>query len=426
MPTDPRRASLRRMKNLALASLAATLAGFALSIAMGAQGAWSWVRAFCEAATVGALADWFAVVALFRRPLGLPIPHTAIIPANKARIGDNLATFVRDHFLDPGTLLEKIRVFDPAARLGQWLSDPRQARVVAGSARAWAVHALNLLDEQAVQGAIQTFVVRRLREWNAAATIGEVLTVLSRDGRHHVLLDEALGRLGAYLHEEQVQQRAADLMVKYARKEWPRIAKAVNLVKSVDDIADSLADRLARAVLDELHDVLAQPDHPLRRDYEAWVAAYVRRLRDDPDLQTRVDEFKQRIIDHPQLQEYVSGIWREVHDSIKRDLFSEDSVLARHLERTLMSLGRNLGEDPELRRAINQHVLSGAERLASTLRLGVTEHIAQTVKSWDERHLVDELELSMGRDLQYIRFNGMVVGGMIGLLLHAGVTLAGR
>ncbi|ALM86305.1 DUF445 domain-containing protein [Bordetella sp. N] len=426
LPIDPRRASLRRMKNLALASLAVTLAGFALSIAMGAQGAWSWVRAFCEAATIGALADWFAVVALFRRPLGLPIPHTAIIPANKARIADSLAVFVRDHFLDPTTLLEKIRVFDPAERLGQWLADPRQARVVAGSARTWAVHALNLLDEQAVHGAIQTFVVRKLREWNAAATLGEVLTVLSRDGRHHVLLDEALQRLAAYLHDEGVQERAAAMMVKYARKEWPRIAKAINLVKSVDDIADSLADRLARAVLDELHDVLAQPEHPLRRDYEAWVGAYVRRLRDDPDLQTRVDELKQRIIDHPQLQDYVRGIWREVHDSLKRDLFNEDSVLARHLEQTLMSLGRNLGQDPELRKAINQHVLSGAERLASTLRIGVTDHIAQTVKGWDERHLVDELEMSMGRDLQYIRFNGMVVGGIIGLLLHAVVLLAAR
>jgi uncharacterized membrane-anchored protein YjiN (DUF445 family) len=412
------------MKNWALASLAATLAGVALSYAMGGQGPWSWLRAFCEAATIGALADWFAVVALFRRPLGLPIPHTAIIPANKARIADNLAAFVRDHFLDSASLLERLRVFDPAARLGQWLSDPRQARVVAGTARTWALHALDLLDEQAVREAIHAFVVKRLGAWNAAQTAGEVFELLARDGRHHVLLDEALNRLAAYLHDEPVKARASALMVKYARKEWPRMAKAMNLVKPVDDIADSLADRLARALLDELHDVLAQPEHPLRRDYEAWIGSYVSRLRDDPALQGQVDIIKQRLIAHPQVREYVQGIWDEVRESLRRDLFSNESVLGKHLEQTLLALGRNLGADPELRHAINQHVLAGADRLAAGLREGITTHIAQTVKTWDEREFVNELELSIGRDLQYIRFNGMVVGGLIGLALHGGVWLA--
>jgi uncharacterized membrane-anchored protein YjiN (DUF445 family) len=412
------------MKNWALASLAATLAGVALSYAMGGTGPWAWVRAFCEAATIGALADWFAVVALFRRPLGLPIPHTAIIPANKERIADNLAAFVRDHFLDPASLLERLRVFDPAARLGQWLSDPRQARVVAGTARTWALHALNLLDERAVREAIHGFVVKRLEGWNAAQTAGDLFELLARDGRHHVLLDEALNRLATYLQGEPVKARASALMVKYARKEWPRMAKALNLVRPVDDIGDSLADRLARALLDELHDVLAQRDHPLRRDYEAWLGGYVTRLRDDPDLQRQVDGLKQRILAHPQVRDYVQGIWDAVQESLRRDLSSTDSTLGRHLEQTLLALGRNLGKDPELRRAINQHVLEGAERLAGGLRHGITDHIAQTVKGWDERQFVDELELSIGRDLQYIRFNGMLVGGLIGLALHACVRLA--
>lgn len=414
------------MKNWALASLAFTLSGFALSYAMGAQGAWSWVRAFCEAATVGALADWFAVVALFRHPLGLPIMHTAIIPSNKARIADSLAAFVRDNFLDPATLLAKLKIFDPAARLGQWLGDPRQARVVAGTARVWALQALDLLDEQAVREAIQGFVIKRLQSWNAAGTAGEVLQVLTRDGRHHALLDEALTRLAGYLEDEQVQARAAGLMVKYARKEWPKLAKALNLVKSVDDIADGLAERLSRAMLDELHDVLAQPAHPLRRDYEEWVAAYVQRLGADPALQEQVDDIKRRIIAHPQVQEYVQGIWDEVRDSLRADLSRRNSALGRHLEQTLLALGRNLGSDPQLRDAINQHVLAGAERLAASLRSGVTDHIAQTVKSWDERQLVDELELSVGRDLQYIRFSGLVVGGLIGLTLHFFVWILGH
>src|SRR5690606_25295052 len=152
---DSSRVALRRMKIGAAALLATMLAGFITSHAMGGQGAWAWVRAFCEAATVGALADWFAVVALFRHPLGLPIPHTAIIPGNKERIGDNLAVFVRDHFLDPDTLLEKLKIFDPAARLGEWLSEPEQAKRVSEAARQIAVQVLDLLDETAVRKVIQ-------------------------------------------------------------------------------------------------------------------------------------------------------------------------------------------------------------------------------------------------------------------------------
>jgi len=413
------------MKLGALGLLAAALAGFALSHAMGGQGAWAWVRAFCEAAAVGALADWFAVVALFKRPLGLPIPHTAIIPSNKARLADNLAVFVRDHFLDPDALLARLKVFDPASRLGTWLSEPAQARAVAAMVRTWLSEALDLLDERAVRDAIQGFVVSRLRAWDAGATAGEVLGLLTRDGRHHQLLDEALRRLGGYLNDEGVKARVSGLMVKYARKEWPKIVGTVNLVRSVDSIADSLADRLARAMLDELQEVLSRPDHPLRRDYEEWVEAYVARLRDDEALREQIDRIKSRLIDQPTVRDYVQGLWGEIHAALRRNLDSDASPLVRHLERSLLGLGRQLAGSPALRDAINEHVMTGARSLAARLRAGVTEHIAQTVKGWDERRLVQELELSVGRDLQYIRYNGTLVGGLIGVVLHALVVTLG-
>jgi len=423
MTDDPRPAQLRRMKAIALAMLLAMLAGFLLSHAMGNRGAWAWVSAFCEAATVGALADWFAVVALFRHPLGLPIPHTAIIPRGKARIADSLAAFVRDHFLEPQSLLQRLEVFDPAARLGQWLSRPEQSARLAQAARGWMLQALDLLDERAVREGIQAFVVARLRAWDAAATAGEVLGLLTADGRHQALLDEALRRLGRYLDDDAVKQRASALLVKHARREWPRLVGTVDWVKPVEGIADGLAERIARALLDELNDVLSQPEHPLRRDYERWLQDYVARLRTDPALAGRVDEIKQRLIDHPSVQAYVQGLWDQVHAALRRDLERADGALARHLEQSLAGLGQALGRDPALREAINQHVLGGAEKLAGRLRGGVTEHIAQTVKGWDERHLVRQLELSVGRDLQYIRFNGTLVGGLIGLLLHAAITL---
>ncbi|MBN9638071.1 MAG: DUF445 domain-containing protein [Achromobacter sp.] len=412
------------MKIAALALLAAMISGFITSHVMGGQGAWAWVRAFCEAATVGALADWFAVVALFRRPMGLPIPHTAIIPSNKDRIGDNLAVFVRDHFLDPDTLMAKLRGFDPAARLSRWLARPKQAHALSDGARRVALQTLDLLDDHAVRGVIQEFVVKNLRRWDAAGTAGEVLGLLTRDGRHQELLDAAMERLGGYLGDEDVKERASALLVKFARKEWPRIIAAVDVIASVDGIADNLADRLARALVQELRDVLSEPDHPVRRDYEAWVLDYIARLGADPALAAQVEAMKQRAIDHPKVQEYVQGLWDDIHAALRRDLSDEHSALASHLESALLALARKLGEDPDLREAINSHVLGAARRLTGRLRIGVTEHISRTVKLWDERHLVDELELSVGRDLQYIRFNGTLVGGLIGVLLHAAVLLA--
>lgn len=419
---DPRRAQLRRLKTSAVILLLAMLTGFVISHINGERGIWAWVGAFCEAATVGALADWFAVVALFRRPLNLPIPHTAIIPRNKARIADSLAVFVRDHFLEPEALLAKLKVFDPATRLGQWLAQPEQARMLAGMARGWAVQALDLLDEAAVRRAIQGFVVDQLRQWNAAATAGDLLGLLTADNRHQRVLDEGLKRVAHWLDKESVRQHASALIVRYIRKEWPKLASTVDWVKPIDEIGDTLADRLARAGLEELQQVLSQPEHPLRQDYARWLGNYMQRLREDPALAEKVNTLKLQMIDHPALQDYVQGLWQRVQSYLRDDLSHADSVLAGHLERSLGKLGLAIGNDPALRDALNQHMLSGAERLTNRLRDGVTVHIAQTVKSWDEKKLVDQLELSVGRDLQYIRFNGTLVGGLIGLLLH-GLTV---
>jgi uncharacterized membrane-anchored protein YjiN (DUF445 family) len=418
-PCDPRRAQLRRLKGYALAMLLAMLAGFIVSHLNDERGIWAWVGAFCEAATVGALADWFAVVALFRRPLNLPIPHTAIIPRNKERIADSLAVFVRDHFLEPQALLAKLKVFDPATRLGEWLSQPAQARMLAGMARGWAVQALDLLDEAAVRRSIQGFVVQQLRQWNAAATAGDLLGLLTADNRHQRVLDEGLTRIGRWLDTDSVRQQASALIVRYIRKEWPKLASTVDWVKPVDEIGDSLADRLACAALEELQAVLSQPEHPLRQDYARWLGDYMRRLREDPALANRVDALKQQMLDHPALQDYVQGLWQRVHGFLREDLAREDSALAGHLERSLGQLGAAISRDMALRDALNQHMLAGAGKLTNRLRAGVTTHIAQTVKGWDEEKLVEQLELSVGRDLQYIRFNGSLVGGLIGLLLHA-------
>lgn len=420
--TDVRLQSLRRMQRVALGLLGLAIVGLITATAFGGAGAWGWVKAFCEAAAIGALADWFAVVALFRRPLGLPIPHTAIIPANKVRIADNLAVFVRDHFLDPKTLLEKIAVFDPAARLSQWLADPLRVQAWVHAARQWGLQALDWLDDRRLQQGLKDIALDALQRWDAAQTAGQVLTVLTRDGRHQDLLDGALDKIGEFLNQDDVKQRVSALLVKHARKEWPTIVGLVNAVKSVDSLADALADKLANALMAELQDILRDPDHPVRVAYGEKVDAFISRLRTDPALAARVQELKAQLIDNPAVQTYVEGLAQEAKDWLRRDLSDPNSHLGLHLHAALSGIGSKLASDATLREAINTHILSAAAQLAQDLRGGVTEHIASTVKGWDDRALVREMELSVGKDLQFIRLNGTLVGGVVGVLLYALTT----
>ncbi len=416
---DPRVAALQRMKWSAAALLGAALAGLVLARWRGGQGAWAWIEAFCEASAVGAFADWFAVVALFRRPLGLPLPHTAIIPRSKARVADGLAAFVRDHFLSADTLLARLAVFDPAGRLADWLADPARVRDWVIEGRRWALKAVDLFDDDRMRRATLDLVVSQVRRWDAAATTAEVLSLLTQGGRHHELLDAGLQKLGGFLAEDEVKARVSELMVRHARKEWPKVIGMVELVTPAARIADGLADKLSASVLGELRDVLAQPDHPVRLRYEAWLADFIVRLRNDEPLVAAFERVKERAITDPAMLDYVASIWSDIKQMLRRDLADEHSAIALHVEQAMRDVGARLAADAGLRASLNEHLMSAAGQLADKLRDGVTHHIAQTVKDWDDRQLVAELELSVGKDLQFIRLNGTVVGGLVGLALHA-------
>ena len=421
---DTRAALLRRWKRIALSLLLLALGGLTLAHAMGGAGGWGWLRAFCEASAVGAIADWFAVVALFRYPLGIKIPHTAIIPQSKERIADGLAGFVRDNFLDPQAILAKLAVFDPARKLGEWLTDAQRLRFWVGQAQRWAIGLLDTFDDKRLQQATLELIALQLRRWDAAPTAGDVLGLLTQNGRHHQLLDAGLQQLAAFLAQDEVKANVSQLMIKHARREWPKIIATLEVVANVPNLADSLADRLSASILAELHEVLAQPEHPVRQRYEAWLKDFVERLRTDPELIASVNQMKERVLADPAMQTFVSSLWIDIKQLLRRDLAGEDSTVARYTERALRAIGQRLAGDESLRGAINEHVLSAAAHLAGDLRAGITSHIAQTVKAWDDRQLVRELELSVGRDLQFIRINGTLVGGLIGLLLHAVAVLA--
>jgi len=414
-------AALRRMKLGALALLGLAVAGLLVShvaLARGGGPAWGWIEAFCEAAGVGAMADWFAVVALFRHPMGLPLPHTAIIPQNKERIADSLAEFVRDHFLEPHELVAKLAVLDPAQRLGAWLADAARVRHWVGEARRWAIAGLDLFDDERMRRATLELVVAQARRWNSAATAADVLALLTRGGRHHELLDAGLEKIGGFLAEDEVKARVSELMVRHARKEWPKVIGMVELVTPVARVADGLADKLSASVLGELRDVLSQPDHPVRRRYDRWLQEFIERLRGDDALVAAFERVKERAITDPAVLEYAGTIWNDIKRLLQADLADERSALAEHVAQAMRDVGDRLREDASLRASLNEHLLSAAGTIAANLRAGVTTHIAQTIKDWDDRQLVEQLELSVGRDLQFIRINGTVVGGIAGLALH--------
>jgi uncharacterized membrane-anchored protein YjiN (DUF445 family) len=410
------------MKLVALGCLLLSLAGLGLSLAMGARGPWAWLKAFCEAAAIGGLADWFAVVALFRHPLGLPIPHTALIPQGKHRIADSLAGFVRDNFLHPEVLLRKLEILDPAARLGDWLRVPANLAQVTGPVRSMAIEALSLFNEQAVRRALGEFLVARALSWNATATAASVLDVMTKAGRHQDVLDGALSKLRDYLATPEVRALVASRLVKFSRAQWPKATSLVDTIANVDKMADSLSDKLALQLVEEVQTALAQPDHAVRRQFDGWIVEFIERLCQDPDFARDVNAMKDRIVQSDDVRAYLDGVWTEVRATIERDLRRDDSVLIRHLDQSLASLGDRLGRDPGLAQAINEHVLSSAARMVGGMREGITHHIATTVKAWDDRSLVRQIELSVGRDLQYIRLNGTLVGGVIGLVLY-GVTV---
>ena len=415
---DPRVAALQRMKWLALALLAAALAGLALAVWRGGQGAWGWVEAFCEASAVGAIADWFAVVALFRHPLGLPLPHTAIIPRSKERLADGLAHFVRDHFLEPTSLVLRLAELDPARRLGDWLADPAHVRAWVGEGRRWALKAVGLFDDERMRRATLEVVVAQARRWNSAATAAEVLTLLTQGGRHHELLDAGLEKIGGFLAEDEVKSRVSDLMVRHARKEWPKVVGMVELVTPVARMADGLASKLSASVLGELRDVLSQPDHPVRQRYDVWLAGFIDRLRGDENLVSAFERVKERAISDPAVLDYAASVWSDLKRLLQADLADEHSALAEHVAQAMRDVGDRLRDDVSLRASLNEHLLSAAGQVATNLRAGITTHIAQTIKDWDDSRLVQELELSVGRDLQFIRINGTLVGGLAGLALH--------
>ncbi len=386
------------------------------------RGLWlNGVKAIAEAAMVGALADWFAVVALFRRPLGLPIPHTAVIARNQERIGRNLATFVRDKFLDVPSLVALIRRHDPAERLAQWLTAPGHAALLGQQATRLALAALETVQDAQVERFIQKAARALIGQVDMSRALAAVLDTLTHNGRHQALLDDVLAKLIELMQNEPTRAWVAQTIVTWLKKDHPRTEK---LLPS-DWLGDKGSALLARALESLMADVAANPQHALRSQFDTVVQRFIERLRTDPDWARKGEQIRAYLQTDRMVGGYVQTLWLDLRHALQRDLADTDSVLARQVGKLGVWLGESLAGDAALRHAFNERLEQWVQGLAPDVSAFIAQHIEDTVRRWDTEEMTRLIELNIGKDLQYIRINGTVVGGLIGLVLFA-VSHAGE
>jgi uncharacterized membrane-anchored protein YjiN (DUF445 family) len=407
-------AALRRTKFLATAALCLCVAVFVIARLL--QPRWPWlgfVAAFAEAATIGGLADWYAVVALFRRPLGLPIPHTAIIPANKNRIADNLGRFIEINFLAPEPVRAKLKEVDFAALVAEWLAEPTRAHALADFAERLLPRAISAIEGSGLPGFLGQRVLDQLQKVRLAPLAAELLTTVTEERRHQMLFDELIGMLEKFLNDESALSAMRDRI----RDELPSLFKLFQ--------ADAYVVRKIVASAGALfQEVRADQNHALRHEFDRFVVGFIEALRDSPDYAERAERLKRDLLARLKLGSFAADVWKGLRDFVEQDLKSEDSPLREHLADLFVDIGRQLAADPQIRADMNEGFVVALGTFVENQKSGVSNFIADQVKRWDLIQLVRVIELNIGRDLQYIRFNGMVVGGLAGLVLYSLERLA--
>lgn len=378
---------------------------------------WSleWVAAFAEASMVGALADWYAVVALFRHPLGLRrLPHTAIIPRNKERIADNLGEFVQGEFFSTERIIAAVDAIDPAGRCARWLRDEHNAALVASWLRTGIRNAGGALNEQEVRVYLRQAVSRHILATDLAGLAGNVLASLTHRRRHQEVLDLLLRYTAGQLRRPELQATLNSLFAEKLPLYFSRLKHWAG-TKGGEFTARTLAE-----LLDEVND---DPDHPLRRHFDEWLQEFIDRLRHDPAYRYRLEELARKIAGHPALSRYVDQVWTEWRTAMHRDLESDDSRLEAFFARQILRFGDALENDESMRQWINDRARKHVPLLFDRYRDRLGRFISDKMKEWNETELVEKLELNIGADLQYIRINGTLVGGLVGLLIHAISTI---
>jgi uncharacterized membrane-anchored protein YjiN (DUF445 family) len=401
-----------RMRLVATLMLVAMAIVFAVaSHFRGHDPAWGFVRAFAEAAMVGGLADWFAVTALFRHPLGLPIPHTAIIPRNKDRIGATLAAFLRDNFLVPTVVARRMRSVDVAGAIGRFLANPPpEGRLREGASRLFA-SLLESLDEERLGGMVKAAVASRLRSLDVSPLLGKTLEAAITEERHVPMLDSMVTWAGRTLDANEDIVRA---MV-HQKAGW-----IVRLAGLDEKLADAIIDGLRKLTIDMAID----PRHPLRAKAEEGLASLAWDMQWDEETQAKVEAWKAEILANKAVTDWVGGLWETSRAALLRAARDPDAALAGKFGEALRQLGETIQKDRRLNHAINKFARRALVGIVAAYGSGIVTLVSDTVRGWDARTITGRLENAVGKDLQYIRINGTIVGGLVGLVIHSIEVLA--
>jgi uncharacterized membrane-anchored protein YjiN (DUF445 family) len=404
---NPAQPGAQGMKVVATGLLVVMALVFALARALQPTHPWlGYVKAFAEAAMVGGLADWFAVTALFRHPLGLPIPHTAIIPRNKDRIGEALASFIRENFLVPRVVARRMQRLDVAGAAGRFLQTPagEGTRIRAGASRLIA-DVFESLDDERLGGIVKSAISNRLRKMEVAPLLGYALASAINEDRHVPMLEAAI----------RWTARALDANEQLIRD---MVRKKANWVLKLAGLDTKLAD----AIIDGLRKLTAEmstdPAHPVRLKIEEALAQLANDLQTKPETRDRVEAIKEQLLDNQSVSLWLDALWQKGREAIIKAARNPDAVMAGKLGEVLKSMGGTLEKDPRIRAAINQFARRAVVGMAASYGGSIVKLVSETIRGWDAHTVTNRLEAAVGRDLQYIRINGTLVGGLVGLVLY--------
>ncbi|HWP02547.1 MAG TPA: DUF445 domain-containing protein [Gemmatimonadaceae bacterium] len=400
-----RERALRRMKGWATGLL--ILAGIVFAVARYLEPRYPWlaiVVATSEAALVGALADWFAVTALFRHPLGIPIPHTAIIPARKDRVGVTLGAFVQRNFLNRDAVRARLLQLQPARRLAEWLARPENARRLASQAARAVGAGAQLLRDEDIEAVLARALSDRVRSTPVAPLLGRLLALLTAGNKHQELLDRVLELTARALEENR------DIVRQRVDKELPWwVPSAVD---------ERITSRVVGALDRTLREIRVDPDHPLRLRFDAAIDEFIVKLRASPEVILKAERLKEELLGDRAMSALAADVWRDLKNALVRWAESPDEAGSYALARALATFGQSLLQDEELLARIDGWIVAGASALVERYQDEVGALIAQTVQRWDPAATSRRIELAIGRDLQFIRINGTLVGGLAGMLLY--------
>jgi len=398
-----RRRGLRQMRLVALSLL--LLAAVVYVVTLHRDGGWAYLNAAAEAAMVGALADWFAVTALFRRPLGLPIPHTAIVPTRKDSLAESLEQFVTENFLSEEVVAEKMRTAEVSRRAGEWLATGNHAeRIVAEGARTIGA-ALPRLGDEDVTAFVRGSLLPRFVEEPLSPIAGHFLQGVVEDGAHHALFDLLMVEAHDWLRDNR------DLLADVVGPRAPRWSP-----QWVDRL---VIDRIHREALAWLADVRDNPSHAARRAVDRLLGQLADDLQNDPDTMERFEAFKARMLTHPDMGSSLTAVWDAVRTALIDSIADPSSTLRVRGTKALQDLGQRLQDDEGLRGKVDDRAAEAVGYVVRTYGNEIVSVISDTIERWDGREAAARIELHVGRDLQFIRINGTVVGALVGLTIHS-------